>query len=91
MKAGVASPDGVVIKDVTEPKPKPAEMLVRIRAIALNRADLGSARGARDRARPGRPRRAHADLRRRHPRQRARRDDREPSRAGQARRAHAAR
>jgi NADPH2:quinone reductase len=45
MKAGVASPDGVVIKDVTEPKPNPTEMLVRIRAIALNRADLGSARG----------------------------------------------
>jgi NADPH2:quinone reductase len=44
MKAGVASPDGVVIKDVTEPKPNPTEMLVRIRAIALNRADLGSAR-----------------------------------------------
>ena len=45
MKAGVASPEGVVIADVTEPKPKPNEMLVRIRAIALNRADLGSARG----------------------------------------------
>jgi NADPH2:quinone reductase len=45
MKAGVASPDGVVIADVTEPKPKPTEMLVRVRAIALNRADLGSARG----------------------------------------------
>ena len=45
MKAGVASPDGVVIQDVPPPKPKPADILVKIRAIALNRADLGSARG----------------------------------------------
>jgi NADPH2:quinone reductase len=45
MKAGVASPDGVVIQDVPPPKPKPTEILVKIRAIALNRADLGSARG----------------------------------------------
>lgn len=45
MKAGVASPDGVVIQDVPAPKPKPTEILVKIKAIALNRADLGSARG----------------------------------------------
>jgi NADPH2:quinone reductase len=45
MKAGVASPDGVVIQDVPQPKPKPTDILVRIKAIALNRADLGSARG----------------------------------------------
>lgn len=45
MKAGVASPDGVVIKDVDPPKPKPTDILVKIKAIALNRADLGSARG----------------------------------------------
>src|SRR5262245_26016414 len=45
MKAGVASPDGVVIQDVPSPKPKPTDILVKIRAIALNRADLGSARG----------------------------------------------
>jgi NADPH:quinone reductase-like Zn-dependent oxidoreductase len=45
MKAGVASPNGVVIQDVPQPKPKPTDLLVRIKAIALNRADLGSARG----------------------------------------------
>jgi len=45
MKAGVASPDGVVIKDIDPPKPKPTDILVKIKAIALNRADLGSARG----------------------------------------------
>ena len=45
MKAGVASPNGVVIADVPTPKPKPTDILVKIKAIALNRADLGSARG----------------------------------------------
>src|SRR5262249_26153614 len=45
MKAGVASPNGVVIQDVPDPKPKPTDLLVKIKAIALNRADLGSARG----------------------------------------------
>jgi NADPH2:quinone reductase len=45
MKAGVASPNGVVIQDVPEPKPRATDILVRIKAIALNRADLGSARG----------------------------------------------
>src|ERR1051326_132046 len=47
MKAGVASPYGVVIQDVPLPKPKPTDILVRIKAIALSRADRGSARGAR--------------------------------------------
>jgi len=45
MKAGVASPNGVVIQDVPEPKPKPTDILVKVRAIALNRADLGAAKG----------------------------------------------
>ena len=45
MKAGVASPTGVVIQDVPDPKPKSTDILVRIKAIALNRADLGSAKG----------------------------------------------
>jgi NADPH2:quinone reductase len=45
MKAGVASPDGVVIQDAPAPKPTPTDILVEIKAIALNRADLGSARG----------------------------------------------
>jgi NADPH2:quinone reductase len=45
MKAGVASPNGVVIQDVPEPRPKPTDILVKVKAVALNRADLGSARG----------------------------------------------
>ena len=45
MKAGVASPNGVVIADVPEPKPKPTDLLIKVKAIALNRADLGSAKG----------------------------------------------
>jgi NADPH2:quinone reductase len=45
MKAGVASPDGVIIKDIDQPKPKPTDILVKVKAIALNRADLGAARG----------------------------------------------
>jgi len=45
MKAGVASPEGVVVADVPPPKPKATDILVKIKAIALNRADLGSARG----------------------------------------------
>src|SRR5215212_10068699 len=45
MKAGVASPNGVVIQDVPEPKPKSTDILVKVKAIALNRADLGSAKG----------------------------------------------
>jgi NADPH2:quinone reductase len=45
MKAGVASPNGVIIQDVPVPKPKATDILVKVKAIALNRADLGSARG----------------------------------------------
>jgi NADPH2:quinone reductase len=45
MKAGVASPNGVVVQDVPQPKPKPTDILVKVKAIALNRADLGSAKG----------------------------------------------
>jgi NADPH:quinone reductase-like Zn-dependent oxidoreductase len=45
MKAGVASPNGVAIQDIPEPKPKPTDLLVKVKAIALNRADLGAAKG----------------------------------------------
>jgi NADPH2:quinone reductase len=40
MKAGVASPNGIVIRDVPEPAPGATDLLVRIKAAALNRADL---------------------------------------------------
>ena len=45
MKAGVASPIGVVIQDVPEPKPKATDLLIKIKAIALNRPISGSAKG----------------------------------------------
>jgi NADPH2:quinone reductase len=45
MKAGVASENGLVIRDIPEPRPKPNEVLVKVRAASLNRADLTTARG----------------------------------------------
>jgi len=47
MKAAVASEQGLVIREVPKPAPKPNEVLVRVRAAALNRADIGQATGAR--------------------------------------------
>ena len=46
MKAAVASDKGLEIRDIPQPKPKPHEVLVRVRAASLNRADLNAARGA---------------------------------------------
>src|SRR5579864_3124850 len=47
MKAAVVGEAGVEIRDIPAPKPKPHEVLVRVRAAALNRADLGVAAGHR--------------------------------------------
>jgi len=44
MKAGIASPNGVVLQDVPEPTPEPHDLLVRVKAAALNRADLAAAK-----------------------------------------------
>lgn len=46
MKAAVSSEQGLQIKDIPQPKPKPFEVLVKVRAAGLNRADLNAARGA---------------------------------------------
>ncbi len=46
MKAGIASPNGIAIQDVPEPTPGPADLLVKVKAIGLNRADLGAAKAA---------------------------------------------
>jgi len=46
MKAAIASENGLVVRDVPQPQPKPTEVLVRVRAAGLNRADLSAARGA---------------------------------------------
>jgi NADPH2:quinone reductase len=45
MKAAVLGETGVEIRDVPEPVPKPHEILVRVRAAALNRADVAIAAG----------------------------------------------
>ncbi|MFL6796009.1 MAG: zinc-binding dehydrogenase [Xanthobacteraceae bacterium] len=45
MKAGVASGQGLVIREMAKPSPKPNEVLVQVRAASLNRADLAVARG----------------------------------------------
>jgi NADPH2:quinone reductase len=45
MKAAVSSEQGLQIKDIPQPKPKPFEILVKVHAAGLNRADLNAARG----------------------------------------------
>jgi NADPH2:quinone reductase len=45
MKAAVLSDEGLVIRDVPAPEPKPNEVLVKVHASGLNRADLIMAAG----------------------------------------------
>ena len=45
MKAVVITADGLKIQDVPRPDPKPDEVLVRVRAAGLNRADLAMTSG----------------------------------------------
>ncbi|MBH68414.1 MAG: quinone oxidoreductase [Rhodospirillaceae bacterium] len=45
MKAAVVTQNGVEIQDIEKPEPKPNEVLVRVRACGLNRADLMVAGG----------------------------------------------
>src|SRR5262245_23171095 len=47
MKAAVLGENGVEIRDVARPVPGPAQVLVKVRAAGLNRADLIMASGAR--------------------------------------------
>jgi NADPH2:quinone reductase len=45
MKAAVLTEQGVAVRDVPQPQPKPTQVLVRVRACGLNRADLVMASG----------------------------------------------
>ncbi|MBK1659345.1 zinc-binding dehydrogenase [Paracraurococcus ruber] len=45
MKAVIVTDQGVQVREVPDPKPGPQEVLVRVRAAGLNRADLGVASG----------------------------------------------
>ena len=47
MKAAVVGANGLEIREVPRPEPKANEVLVRVRAAGLNRADLGIAAGHR--------------------------------------------
>ncbi|HSP25358.1 MAG TPA: zinc-binding dehydrogenase [Saliniramus sp.] len=47
MKAAVVGADGVRLADVETPSPKPNEILVKVHAASLNRADLAVAAGHR--------------------------------------------
>src|SRR5271169_7162968 len=40
MKAAVLGDNGVEVRDLSKPEPKPNEVLIRVRASSLNRADL---------------------------------------------------
>lgn len=46
MRAVLPSPEGPVLRDVPRPQPRAEEVLVRVRASALNRADLAMLTGA---------------------------------------------
>jgi NADPH2:quinone reductase len=47
MRAAVVAEGGLVVREVPDPRPGPGQVLVRLRAIGLNRADLGVAAGHR--------------------------------------------
>jgi NADPH:quinone reductase len=47
MKAAILAENGLEIREVPRPQPKPTEILVRVRASGLNRADLLMAAGHR--------------------------------------------
>ena len=44
MKAAVATENGLEIRHILQPRPKPFELLVKVKAAGLNRADLAAAR-----------------------------------------------
>ena len=46
MKAAVVGESALEIRDVPQPKPKPNEILIKVRAIGLNRAELPGAFGS---------------------------------------------
>lgn len=46
MKAAVVGENALEIRDVPQPKPKPNEILIKVRAIGMNRAELPGAYGS---------------------------------------------
>lgn len=45
MKAAIVTESGLQVQEVPEPRPGPEQVLIRLRAIGMNRADLGVAAG----------------------------------------------
>ena len=45
MKAAIVGESGIKVGDTAEPKPKPNEVLIKVRACGMNRADAMVARG----------------------------------------------
>jgi NADPH2:quinone reductase len=46
MRAGVATENGLEMRDIAQPEPQPFQILVKVRAAGLNRADLAASRGS---------------------------------------------
>jgi NADPH2:quinone reductase len=46
MKAGVATEHGLEVREMSRPEPKPFQLLVKVKAAGLNRADLAASRGS---------------------------------------------
>ena len=46
MKAEVSSPNGLELRDIPQPEPKPNEVLTRVKACGLNRADFSAAKAS---------------------------------------------
>ena len=53
MTAAVVGENALEIREVAQPKPKPSEVLVRVRAIGLNRAELPGAYASGHHRAPG--------------------------------------
>ena len=45
MKAAVVGENGVEVREAPKPSPKPNEILIKVKAASLNRADLAVASG----------------------------------------------
>ena len=53
MRAGVATENGLDLRDIPRPESKPFQILVKVKAAGLNRADLAASRGSGGHGTPG--------------------------------------